>query len=245
MLGKSKGTHKSFKYPLATAGLSYVPIIDKNNNRKALTVLITLEINGHVKVYSIPDFKELMSEHIPFPIAAKYITESSVLRNGHIAIRVSKFQALLFSTVKEQHIQAPVSDVLYINGIRIPYRPQVNSLQWARGTVYCTPAQLDELLGGANRPDSKYKESIIAQGTFLERPSDDNHTTSPEHQYTKPSRRGRNSSYGVLRNVSRAVETRWDAVEDRFNDYATAMGETMNEAVEQTGKDVMKGAMGF
>ena len=158
---------------------------------------------------------------------------------------MSEFQASLFSTVKEQDTLAPVSDTLYINGIRIPYRPQVNSLQWARGTVYCTPAQLNELLGGVNRPASKYKESIIAEGSFSERSSDDNNANHPEHQYTKPTRKGRNSSYGVLRNVSRAVETRWDAVEDRFNDYATAMGETMNEAVEQTGKDVMKGALVF
>ena len=244
-LGKSKSTHKGFKYPLAATGLSYISTVEKNNDRKNLTVIITLEINGHLRVFTIPDFKEQMSEHIPFPIAAKYITESSVLRNGDIAIRVSEFQASLFSTVKEQDTLAPVSDTLYINGIRIPYRPQVNSLQWARGTVYCTPAQLNELLGGVNRPASKYKESIIAEGSFSERSSDDNNANHPEHQYTKPTRKGRNSSYGVLRNVSRAVETRWDAVEDRFNDYATAMGETMNEAVEQTGKDVMKGALGF
>ncbi|EJS41329.1 sro7p [Saccharomyces arboricola H-6] len=244
-LGKSKGAHRSFKYPLATTGLSNILALEGSSDRKTFAVLVTLEINGHVKVFSVPDFKEQMSDHIPFPIAAKYITESSILRNGDIAIRVSEFQASLFSVVKEQNIQAPVSDVLYINGIRIPYRPQVNSLQWARGTVYCTPAQLNELLGGANRPDSKYKESIIAQGTFLENPSDDKHREDSEHQYTKPSRKGRNSSYGVMRNVSRAVETKWDAVEDKFNDYATAMGETMNEAVEQTGKDVMKGALGF
>ncbi|EHM99799.1 Sro7p [Saccharomyces cerevisiae x Saccharomyces kudriavzevii VIN7] len=244
-LGKAKSTHKSFKFPLATTGLSYIPFMEGNSNRKISTVLITLEINGHVKIFSLPDFKEQMSEHIPFPIAAKYIAESSVLRNGDMLVRVSEFQVSLFSTVKEQNAQAPVSDVLYINGIKIPYRPQVNSLQWARGTVYCTPTQLNEVLGGTNRPDSKYKESIIAQGTFSERPSDDNHENNLEHQYTKPTRKGRNSSYGVMRNVSRAVETRWDAVEDRFNDYATAMGETMNEAVEQTGKDVMKGALGF
>ncbi|CAI4053483.1 hypothetical protein N7582_005733 [Saccharomyces uvarum] len=246
-LGKSKDIHKNFKYPLATTGLSYIPTLEGNNNRKMLAVIVTLEINGHVKIFSVPDFKEQMSEHIPFPIAAKYITESSVLRNGDIAIRVGEFQASLFSTVKEPNTapSAQVSDVLYINGVRIPYRPQVNSLQWVRGTVYCTPAQLDELLGGKNRPDSKYKESVIAQGTFSERPSGDDHGESSEYHYNKPSRRGRNSSYGVLRNVSRVVETRWDAVEDRFNDYATAVGESMNEAVEQTGKDVMKGALGF
>ena len=40
-----------------------------------------------------------------------------------------------------------------------------------------------------------------------------------------------------------------DSFEDTFNDYATAANETMNEAIEQTGKDLMKGAfsskMGF
>ena len=67
-----------------------------------------------------------------------------------------------------------------------------------------------------------------------------------EHAYKKPvSRRGRNSGYEYFRSMSRAVENQWDAVEDGINEYATAIGQAMNDTVEETSKDMVRGAFGF
>lgn len=257
--GKSKEGHKSFKHKIATSGISHITFINAVGQKQSLCVLIVLESNGTVKIFTTPDMKELKSMQLPFPIQAQYIRESSVLRNGDIMTRTGKFQSYLFSTFDQRAIglnkaytqeQVEKQDTLYNPGLKIPWRPQVNSLQLARGTSYCTREQLDLLLGGERRPQSKYEESEIAIGTISLRketsaPNSPN-MQNDEHAYKKPvSRRGRNSGYEYFRSMSRAVENQWDAVEDGINEYATAIGQAMNDTVEETSKDMVRGAFGF
>ena len=251
-MGKSKESHKSFKYPLAATGVSTVPILSPKEGRKFKTVLTTLLVNGDIKIFSVPDLKELKSSHSPAPVHSQYIRGSSVLSNGEVAVRVSQYKMTLLTIVSEDALGSSstdnnATDTLYNPNLRIPYRPQVNTLQWARGTVYCTPDQLDLLLGGERRSASKYKESAIANGTLTLKPTtgSNGRDALQEHGYTKPIRHATKGRYSVLKSVSRTVETHWDALEDGFNDYATALGEGMNDAVEQTGKDIVKGSLGI
>ncbi|EHN03777.1 Sro77p [Saccharomyces cerevisiae x Saccharomyces kudriavzevii VIN7] len=256
--GKSKDTHALLKCPIASSGLSFIPIINGKGERRLSTIMIALLVNGDVRIMTVPELKEIKNLRCTIPVITQYIENSSVLENGDIVIRNGKFQASLISVINESAAgtnqnsdisQPNPIDTLYNPDLRISYRPQVNSLQWARGTVYCTPHQLDELLGGTERPESKYEESAIAQGTVS---SSRSNTTgksfagSSEHMYTRPVRNGtRSGGYGLLKSVSRAVETRLDMVETTINDYATTMGQTMNDAMEETGKDMMKSAVGF
>ncbi|XDT05774.1 Lethal giant larvae(Lgl) like, C-terminal [Nakaseomyces glabratus] len=224
--GKSKEGHKSFKHKIATSGISHITFINAVGQKQSLCVLIVLESNGTVKIFTTPDMKELKSMQLPFPIQAQYIRESSVLRNGDIMTRTGKFQSYLFSTFDQRAIglnkaytqeQVEKQDTLYNPGLKIPWRPQVNSLQLARGTSYCTREQL-------KKTQSKYEESEL---------------------YKSPGSAGRNSGYEYFRSMSRAVENQWDAVEDGINEYATAIGQAMNDTVEETSKDMVRGAFGF
>lgn len=256
--GKSKDTHALFKYPIATSGLSFIPIIDGKGERKLSTIMIVLLINGDIKVLTVPELKEVKNLRCPVPLSAQYVENSSILENGDIVIRTGKFQASLISVLNESatgtNHTADISqhtpiDTLYNPDLKIGYRPQVNSLQWARGTIYCTPYQLDELLGGIERPESKYEESAIARGCISSSSSNAARKLPPgteDHRYARPVRSsGRSNGYGVLKSVSRAIETRLDTVETTINDYATTMGQTMNDAMEETGRDMMKSAVGF
>lgn len=256
-LGKSTESHKSFKYPLATSALCFIPHVNEKGEVKLATVLVALFMDGEIKVLSVPDMKDVASMRVPVPFQARLAKESSILRNGDILIRTNQYQASLLSIVNEQATGLnnnfdekveKATDSLYNPGLKIAYRPQVNSLQWARGTIYCTNEQLDTLLGGARRPQSKYEESIIAKGTISLKPDEKSKDASTlgEMQYKRPVRNGsRTSRYGVFKSVSRVMETHLDAIEDSFNDYATAMSESVNDVVEQTTKDVAKGALGF
>ncbi|EJS44661.1 sro77p [Saccharomyces arboricola H-6] len=256
--GKSKDTHVLFKCPIAASGLSFIPILNSKGERNLATIMIALLVNGDIKIMTVPELKEIKNLHCPIPMTTQYIEHSSVLHNGDIVVRNGKFQASLISVVNESttgtnynsDISQPTPiDTLYNPDLKISYRPQVNSLQWARGTVYCTPYQLDELLGGNEMPESKYEESVIARGTVS---SNRNKTAGKafvgtgEHKYTRPVRSGtRSGGYGILKSVSRAVETRLDTAETTINDYATTMGQTMNDAMEESGKDMMKSAIGI
>ena len=256
--GRSKDTHALFKCPIAASGLSFIPIMSSKGERKLSTIMIALLINGDIRIMTVPELKEIKNLRCPIPINTQYVENSSVLENGDIVIRSGKFQASLISVINEvvtgtNHnagISQPAPiDTLYNSDLKIGYRPQVNSLQWARGTIYCTPYQLDELLGGIERPESKYEESAIARGNTSSCRNNTDGKLSPgigEHRYTRPVRSsGRSGGYGILKSVSRAVETRLDTVETTINDYATTMGQTMNDAMEETGRDMMKSAVGF
>ncbi|QLG71494.1 hypothetical protein HG535_0B05360 [Zygotorulaspora mrakii] len=252
-IGKSFESHKSFKYPVAASGLAFIPFVN-NGEVKVVTVVIVLLLGGDIKVLSIPDAGEISSMVSTVPIQARFIRDSSVLKNGDILIRTNEFQASLLSTVNEQATgisgnstleEKAKTDSLYIPGKKIAYRPQVNSLQWARGTINCTTDQLDTLLGGEHRPPRKYEESEMATQTISVKPNEPD-DESREHSYRRPTRSGtRSSRYGVFRSVSRAVESRYDSLEGTFNDYATAVGESVNELVEETTKDMAKGAFGL
>lgn len=215
--------------------------------------MIALLVGGDIKVLSVPDLREISSMFAPVPMHGKYVKDSSVLRNGDVLIRSNEFQASLLSVVNEKATGLSVNaeqeksttDSLYIPGKKIAYRPQVNSLQWARGTIHCTTEQLDALLGGDRRPAPKYEESEMATGTISLKPNEVG-TEAEGLSYKKPMRNStRTSHYGVLKSMSRAVESRYDSLEGTFNDYATAVGESVNELVEETTKDMAKGALGL
>lgn len=247
-IGISRDSSKSFKYPIASSGLSYGTYINSKGERKVKSYITTFMINGDIKVLTSDDLKETKSLHSPMPVHSKYVTQSAVMKNGDIFVRMENYLSVIISTLVDQQVNPRLNaDTLFNPTRNIPYRPQVNSLQWARGTVYCTAVQLDELLGGPRRPASKYKESEIANHTLTLEKIENKDSMDPSLHYKKPVRSTqRNSSgYGMVRGITRAVETQWDSLETQINDYATAAGEGMNDMMEETGKDIVKGSFGF
>lgn len=254
-IGRSSESRKSFKFPLAASALSFIPHVANSGEVKVASVLVNLLTSGEIVVLSVPDLKEISVMRIPVATQSRFLKDSSVLRNGDIVLRTGQFQASLISVVNEQATglnkqyderSESASDSLYNPRLKIAYRPQVNSLQWARGTIHCTTEQLDTLLGGEHRPQSKYEESIIAKGTISLKPDEKSDDPGDHAGCKRPVRSGtRSSRYGMFKSVSRAVESRFDAIEDSLNDYATAMSEGVNDVVEQTTKDMAKGAFGL
>lgn len=254
-IGKSLENRKSFKFPLAASALSFIPYVNNSGEVKVATVIVNLLASGDIFILSVPELKEVSVMRVPVAAQSRFSRDSSVLRNGDIILRTSQYQASLLSVVNEQATglnkqydekSETASDSLYNPRLKIAYRPQVNSLQWARGTIHCTIEQLDTLLGGEHRPQSKYEESIIAKGTISLKPDERPPDAEDHPDYKRPVRSGtRTSRYGMFKSVSRAVESRFDAIEDSFNDYATAMSEGVNDVVEQTTKDMARGAFGL
>lgn len=257
--GKSKDTHKIFKFPIASSGLSIVPFTNSKGERLSSTVLVVILLNGDIKVLSLPELKEIKSFSALSKVQARYMKESCVLINGDIVYRLSKTEAWLLNIVKEDQntISSKMdekTDTLYNPNLKIRSRPYYNTLQWVRGSIYCSSEDLDNILG-EKRPEPKFEEEKLANGTIVLSQKEEVRNThelssNGEFQYQVPVRHGAKSGgYGAFRSINRAVQNGMDTLEDSFNDYATAANETMNEAIEQTGKDLIKGAfsskMGF
>ncbi|GMM55212.1 putative Rab GTPase-binding protein [Maudiozyma humilis] len=248
--GKSKESHRSYRHQIVASDMAYIPTLTGTGHTKLTTYFVAVLSDASAKVLTLPDLKEVKSMAPPSPVSSHYVAESAVMKNGDVFIRTGPYISALFSVVSEQNLAVPGSPTLSANGpvvdslynpnLKISYRPQVNSLQWARGTVYCMPPQLDEILGGERRAESKYTESAIAAGTVVVDPHPE------KHSYEKPVRHAaKHGGYGVMKGLSRAVENHWDNIENQFNDYATAAGQAMNDSMEQTGKDLVKGSFGI
>lgn len=263
--GRSKDTHKIFKYPIAACGCSYIRLAtDDKNSRTFATVIVCLLTNGEVKVLNVPELRELKSSRLPMPVQSKYIKESSILRNGDIVVRVGKCEASLLTILKETASNIGkayadstegATDSLYNARLRMECRPQVNSLQWARGSIYVKRSDLDKLMG-TELKSFKYEESKIANSTISHDPQEkvsNSHlfsSTVSAHAYKAPVRHSaRAEGFVSMKSLSRAVENGVDSLEGRFNDYASATSESINQALEQTGSGLVKGAfkskMGF
>lgn len=247
--------HISFKTPIASSGVSIFPyLINKNgiNSKLLMAVIVILFADSSIKIINAQKFKELAKFNLQSGIPSSLISTSSILTNGDILLRTGTNEVRVISTINElatgimtgpQKLQ---NDMLYNQDARIPYRPQVNGLQWARGTAYITTEELDELLGGMRRPPPKYQESTIASKTISK-----SKPHSEEQRYKPSDFRDDSRMYHSGRHVpvfigqiSRAFETSWDGIESSVNDYASAVGQSMNDAVEDTTKDMMKSFVG-
>lgn len=255
--GKSSEYHKSFRTPLVASSLCYIPHAAPQGEIKETSDLVTLQLNGDVKIFTVPNMKERASMRAPIPPNPQFAHDSYVLKNGDIFVRQSISESSLLSVVNNRatglnpNYNDPATkpaDMLYNPSLKIPSRPQVNSLQWARGTVYCTSDEIDQLLGGRNRPPSKYEESKIASGTISRTLEDDKKTprkvNESDFSYQKPVRNRHQSNQNYFRGISRAWENKWDDIEDKFNDYAADMSEGLNEMFEETTKNMARGAFG-
>ncbi|GAV50349.1 hypothetical protein ZYGR_0U02050 [Zygosaccharomyces rouxii] len=256
--GKSSEYHRSFKVPLVASSLCFIPHVTPKGEVNETSDFVTLQMNGDIKILSIPDMKEHISTRAPVPPNPQFAHDCYVLRNGDIFIRLSMSESSLLSVVNNRatglnnQYSDPATkptDMLYNPTLQIPFRPQVNSLQWARGTVYCTSDQIDQLLGGENRPPSKYEESKIAFKTISRNLEDDKKKlkkpSNNDFSYQRPVKNSHQRNQSYFKGMSRAWENKWDNIEDKLNDYAADMSEGLNEMFEETTKNMAKGAFGI
>ena len=241
-----KPTCKSFSVPLATTGCAFVPYKGAKDQLLTGIILIALQINSEIKLLSLPDLKELKTLVPPTTPQAQYLRNSSVLHNGDLMLRVGPAEAILFSILPGQSqdntsAADAETDVLYNPKLHFPARPHVGALQWARGSMLVKCDELAELLSGGNRPPPKYPESKLSSVAHSASSASPSSEADQETQYQAPmkhSQRG-NASW---RSFTKSVQNGIDYLEDSVNDYAAAANKSMNDALEQTRKDIVKGA---
>ena len=201
---------------------------------------------GTVKVLSLPELKEISSLLLPYPVDPHFIKFSSILPSGDAVIRIGRSEAGLVNIAGEGIKAAQLqSDKLYNDKLKIPYRPQVGALQWAKGTQLVSYEDLDVLIGGERRPKPKNPESEIANGnmTYDVKGSKNNSTeqlTDEDFSYAKPVRKRTQGGYDPTRSIVRAFQNSYETAEESFNDYANNASQNMNESIGEAKNDLMK-----
>lgn len=248
--GKSKVSGRAFSSNILTSGVTVVPT---NSASKPFgTVLTTLNDKGVIKVYTLPQLKEITAMTLPMPIDLQYAKFSSIVPSGDIIVRINDREAVLCSVIGTgKDLQQEYPDVIYNENLRIPYRPELGTIQWAKSSLVVSYEELDEIIGGPQRPVSKNPESAIAHKnvTLLGQIAEKANAMSPrlnsgssasgEFAYEKPVRKRAQGGYDPTRYIYRQFQNGIDTAEETFNEYANTMSQNMNDTIGQAKKDLV------
>ena len=118
--------------------------------------IIGLFGDGRARAYSIPALKEVGNAKIDQKLDVRRFGDAILTGTGDIFGWTGPSEMALLN-VWGAGLDLPynVGDRLYNPKAVMPPRPAISNLQWISGTQYITPADMDLLIGGPNRPLSK------------------------------------------------------------------------------------------
>ncbi|KAK4612258.1 Lethal(2) giant larvae SRO77 [Fulvia fulva] len=143
----SKGAHKSFdSFFCDKAG-----IIHSHSHGYALLGLFG---DGKARAFSIPSLRELASIDLT-SLDVRQLHKATISPTGTILAFTGPSELALLSIFGTGEPLTRRQDRLFSPGRLIPPRPTISNIQWVTGTQYITPADMDILIGGPDRPPSK------------------------------------------------------------------------------------------
>jgi len=128
--------------------------------------LVGLFGDGTFKSFSIPNLKEISSQRMDKVVATRRLSEGVVTPSGDCFVWIGPSELAVVNPWGAGVDSTASVDKLYNLNAVIPPRPTISNLAWISGTQYVTPADLDVLIGGPDRPPSKRMlEQMRADGT--------------------------------------------------------------------------------
>lgn len=125
--------------------------------------LVCVFADGTTRAYSIPSLKEIGAAELPM-LDKSRLSNSVVTRSGDIFGWTGPSEiAMLNVWGTNQPLPQHSQDKLFDPQKMMPPRPTISNLQWLSGTQYCSPTDLDLLIGGPDRPPSKRMIAATAE----------------------------------------------------------------------------------
>ncbi|KAL8651278.1 MAG: hypothetical protein Q9210_003352 [Variospora velana] len=117
--------------------------------------LLGLFGDGSAKTFSIPALKQIASANISHILDVRRFAEAVVTPTGDIIGWTGPSEmALLNVWGTGSDLTRSLDKLLNVEALTPP-RPTISNVQWMTGTLHVTPADMDALIGGPNRPPSK------------------------------------------------------------------------------------------
>ncbi|KAL9040948.1 MAG: hypothetical protein Q9180_001596 [Flavoplaca navasiana] len=144
----AKGAHKTFEdvFCDSAAVVRY---------QAAGYALLGLFGDGTAKTYSIPALKQIASAKVDHILDVRRLSEAVVTPTGDIVGWTGPSEVALLNVWGTGSDLTRSLDKLFNVEALIPPRPTISNVQWMTGTLHVTPADMDALIGGPNRPPSK------------------------------------------------------------------------------------------
>ena len=151
----NKGAHKSWDDALcdAAAVVHFEGAIGGH-------ALVGLFGTGQARAFSIPGLKDIGSAQVSHILDSRRFSDAVISPSGDILGWTGPSELALINVWGTGKPLPPSEDRLFNPELLIPPRPTISNIQWISGTQYVTPADMDVLIGGPDRPPSK---RMIAQ----------------------------------------------------------------------------------
>ncbi|KAK5173080.1 Lethal(2) giant larvae sro7 [Saxophila tyrrhenica] len=144
----AKGAHKSFDSFFCDSA----SIIRYQDQGYALLGLFG---DGSARAFSIPNLREITSIKVNDILDVRRFSDAVIGPTGHVIGFTGPSELALINVFGTGESLVRSQDKLFNPDALIPPRPTISNVQWITGTQYVTPADLDLLIGGPNRPPSK------------------------------------------------------------------------------------------
>ncbi|TKX24672.1 lethal giant larvae-like protein [Elsinoe australis] len=143
-----KGAHKSFDNVFCDAA-AVARFQDQGY------ALIGLFGDGSTKAFSIPALRELAAARLDHIFDVRRFADANITPSGDIISWIGPSELGLATVFGTGQPLPRSNDKLFNPAAIIPPRPTISNFQWVSGTQYVTPADMDLLIGGPDRPPSK------------------------------------------------------------------------------------------
>ncbi|KAL2831056.1 lethal giant larvae like, C-terminal-domain-containing protein [Aspergillus cavernicola] len=231
----SKGAHRSWDDYLCDSA-SVVNIPGRGCS------LVGLFGDGNARAFSIPGLKEIGCSKISNRADMARLSSSTVSPNGTVLVWTSPSEVGLFNVWGAGIEIRPSEDELFNPQVVIPPRPTITNIQWISGTQYISPADMDILIGGPDRPPSK---RMVEQMRIDEQ----ERRKAAREGRTPPARQDSNEE-GYLAYMSRQVQERTEKLNfagdnmDRLEETSNGWAQDVNKYVNTQKKKAVLGVLG-
>ena len=117
--------------------------------------LVGLFGDGCAKAFSIPGLKQIASTSVSHVLDIRRFSEAIITTTGFIFGWTGPSEIVVLNVWGTGQDLTRSLDKLFNPEAIIPPRPTISNLQWISGTTYVSPADMDTLIGGPDRPPSK------------------------------------------------------------------------------------------
>ncbi|PLN80021.1 lethal giant larvae like, C-terminal-domain-containing protein [Aspergillus taichungensis] len=234
----SKGAHKSWDDYLCDSA-EVVHVEGRGHT------LIGLFGDGHVRAFSIPGLKEVGCSPIGHMAEMRRLSDATICSNGTVLLWTGPSQVGLFNVWSSGPGVRPSEDRLFNAEAQLPPRPTISNIQWISGTQYVSPADMDILIGGPDRPPSKKMQEQMRLDD-QERRRLDREGRTP----TNMSSQSQSSQEGYWSYMQRQVQERTEKLSmagdqmDRLEENSSGWARDVNKYVQNQKRKAVLGALG-
>ncbi|KAI9652454.1 MAG: hypothetical protein M1831_006797 [Alyxoria varia] len=158
--------------------------------------LVCLFGDGSARSFSLPGLREIGSINLSGLLDLKRLSDAAITGSGDIIAWTGPAEMALLNVWGTGDNQLKSKDKIFNAEHLLPPRPTISNFQWVSGTQFITPADMDILIGGPNRPPSKRQiqtdHATAAAARAESRAA--SRTNRPQNPYASGSRQGDDSA---------------------------------------------------